>query len=408
VSNQILTFLLLCSFSFAYAQPGCTDPQATNFDATAMTNDGSCLYPATSASLPLVADLPSEMEEISGLAYTSSGLWAHNDGGNANEIYEIDSLTGAVLHTALVIGDNEDWEDMAESEDHIFLGDFGNNPGNRTDLKIYRLNKSELGNNIMNTELIEFSYSDQTDFSENMNNNDYDCEAFFYHNDSLHLFTKNWVNNQTRHYVMSAEPGIHVAQVRETFNTDGLITGADINDEGTIVLLGYTGVGFNFIWILFDYTNFHYFSGNKRRIEYGTALTNSQTEGIAFKNNNEGFIGSEQFDVGQVELPPKLLTFSIADWVENDLVSSLEIGNNIALQVYPNPFDQSLHITLLENQNDHIEFSLINALGNNLWSGSRQASEQFELNGFVHLAPGFYTLIAKSENTVWQKRLVKQ
>jgi len=384
---QILTFLLFCSFSFVYAQQGCTDPQATNFDAAAMTNDGSCLYPGTSASLPLVANLPASMEEVSGLAYTSSGLWTHNDASNANEIYELDTLTGAVLHTALVIGNNEDWEDLAESEDHIFLGDVGNNAGNRTDLKIYRLNKSELGNNIMNTEIIEYSYSDQTDFSENWNNNDYDCEAFFYHNDSLHLFTKNWVDNQTRHYVMSAEPGTHVAQLRETFNVTGLITGADINDEGTIVLLGYTEVGFNFIWILFDYTDFHYFS---------------------FKNNKEGYICSEQFDVGQLELPPKLLTFSIADWVQDTPVSATEIGNSTDLKVYPNPFEQSLFVSLSENQNDNIKFSLINALGNELWNGQRQASKQFELNGFKHLAPGFYTLIAKSENTVWQKRLIKK
>ncbi len=405
---QILALLLFCSFSFAYAQEGCTDPQATNYDAAAMTNDGSCLYPGTSASLALVANLTSEMEEISGLAHTSSGLWAHNDASNANEIYEIDSLTGAVLHTALVIGDNVDWEDMAESEDHIFVGDLGNNPGNRTDLKIYRLNKSELGDNIMNTQTIEFTYSDQTDFSENWNNNDYDCEAFIYHNDSLHLFTKNWVDNQTRHYVMSAEPGTHVAELRETFNVGGLITGADVNDEGTIVLLGYTEVGFTFVWILFDYTDFHYFSGNKRKIEYGTGLTNSQTEGIAFKNNQEGFICAEQFDVGQIELPPKLLTFSIEEWVENEPVATLELGSSKALEVYPNPFEQAFFVTLSENQNQAIHFTLINALGNKMWNGTRQSTQQFELNGFEDLAPGFYTLVAKSKDTVWQKRLVKK
>ncbi len=405
---QILTLLLFCSFSFIYAQEGCTDPQATNFDAMAMTNDGSCLYPATSASLTLVANLSSEMEEISGLAHTSSsGLWGHNDASNPDEIYEIDTLTGAILHTALIIGDNEDWEDMADSEDHIFLGDLGNNAGNRTDLKIYRLNKSELGNNIMNTQIIEFTYSDQTDFSENWNNNDYDCEAFIYHNDSLHLFTKNWLNNQTRHYVMSAEPGAHVAELRETFNVGGLITGADVNDEGTIVLLGYTEVGFNFIWILFDYTDFHYFSGNKRKIEYGTALTNSQTEGIAFKNNKEGFVCSEQFDVGQLELPPKLLTFSIADWVEDEPVSSVDIGSNKSLEVYPNPFEEILFITFSENQNQAIEFSLINALGNESWNGTRQAAQQFELAGFKQLTSGFYTLVAKSKDTIWQRRLIK-
>ncbi len=407
IKNLFLILIAFFTVSKLEAQEGCTDPQADNYDVSATINDGSCTYPTTSGSLTLVAGLPSEMVEVSGLMHsTSQGLWAHNDASNPNEIYELDSMTGEILHTALVIGDNIDWEDMAESEDHLFLGDFGNNPGNREDLKIYRLNKSELGNNIMNTQVIEFSYSDQVDFSENWNNNDYDCEAFIYHNDSLHLFTKNWVDNQTRHYVLPAEPGSYSAELRETFDTDGLVTGADVNDEGVIVLLGYTEVGFTFMWLLFDYPEYHIFEGNKRRIELGTALTNSQTEGIAFRNQTEGFVCSEQFDVGQTELPPKLLNFSIEEWVT--VTSGLAEKVPASVQIYPNPFEEQIHLSFTSNQNELYSLSLVDALGSEVWRKEQLLTRENELTGLPHLSPGLYTLIVHSQSEIWYKKLIKK
>jgi len=391
------------------AQPGCTDPQATNYDEMATFNNGSCLYPFTEVELDLVAELPASLDEASGITHTSnSGLWAHNDGGNENEIYEIDSLTGAVNHTALIIGDNVDWEDMAESDAHIFLGDFGNNPGNRIDLKIYRLNKSELGNNIMNTEVIEFTYSDQTDFSENWNNHDFDCEAFIYYNDSLHLFTKNWANNQTRHYVLPAEPGSHIAQLRETFDVDGLITGADVSVDGTIILLGYENGGafFNFFWLLFDYSEEHFFGGNRRRINLGTPLTNSQTEGIAFKNKYEGYVCSEQYDLaGGFDLPPKLLAFSIEEFLDNS--TSIDEVFATSITVYPNPFTDALVISFSERLPESAECILVDALGNRVWSQNQLLDQQIKLTGFGQLASGFYTLIVNTDEGTAYKKVVK-
>ena len=142
---------------------------------------------------------------------------------------------------------------------------------------------------------------------------------------------------QTKHYTLSPEPGTHTAQLKETYDINGLITGADISDDSQIVLLGYNELGFIFMWILFDFEQSDFFSGNKRRIELGTALTNSQTEGIAFRENGYGYICSEKFTVNnQIILPPKLLSFSIKQWT--DFTNPVE---NVKWQkhfkVYPNP-----------------------------------------------------------------------
>ncbi|MFT5165347.1 MAG: hypothetical protein ACI8P3_000571 [Saprospiraceae bacterium] len=341
--KYLLLLLLLSPFCpKSYAQSGCTDPQALNYDSGAVTNDGSCSYGLTEYTLTEITLLPDELLECSGVESVNSGLWIHNDAGNEDKIYRIDSVSGQILQSVTIAtADNIDWEDITEDEDHIYIGDFGNNAGNRTDLRIYRINKTDLVNNIINAELIEFSYSDQIDFSENINNNNFDCEAFIFYNDSLHLFTKNWVDNQTRHYVLSAEPGNHSAQLVETFNVFGLITGADISDNNEVVLIGYTQIGINFIWLLFDFQGSSFFSGNKRSISLGTGLTNSQTEGITFKEDGYGYICSERFNT----LPQKLLSFSIKQWVDNP-TGIQALDETYQVSVFPNPFQNFLQIEI--------------------------------------------------------------
>ena len=105
---------ILC-VTIGFSQSGCTDPQAFNFSATAVTNDGSCVYQATSIELTQLAVLPDELTESSGISFTDNNLWTHNDGGNLNRIYRIDSLDGDILQEVIITtAENNDWEDMAE------------------------------------------------------------------------------------------------------------------------------------------------------------------------------------------------------------------------------------------------------------------------------------------------------
>jgi type IX secretion system substrate protein len=343
------TILLFLFFSFclkSYTQFGCTDPQALNYDSDALINDGSCSYGLTEYTLTEVTVLPEELRECSGIELLDSGLWIHNDAGNEDKIYRIDSISGQILQSVIIAtADNIDWEDIAEDETHIYIGDFGNNAGNRTNLRIYKINKSDLSNTVINADLIEFSYSDQVDFSENINNNDFDCEAFIFYNDSLHLFTKNWVDNQTKHYVVPAEPGNHSATLVESFNTFGLVTGADISNDNKIVLIGYTEIGLNFMWLLFDFHDNLFFSGNKRSISLGFAGDNGQTEGITIDENGRGYVCSEEFVVGPIYSPQKILSFSIKQWVDNP-TSIQELDETYQTFIFPNPFQDFLQIEI--------------------------------------------------------------
>ena len=339
----ILLLLLIGSLSTVRAQMGCTDPQASNFDENALTNDGSCLYPATDYPLTQVAIMPDELEENSGLAFFNNTLWTHTDAAGEDKLYRIDTTTAEITKEVIIAtADNIDWEELAQSETHVFIGDFGNNDGNRTDLRIFRVSKAELENEqVINADLIEFSYADQTDFTLMNNANNYDCEAFFYLDGNLHLFSKNWIDFQTRHYVIPAEPGTYEAQVIEEFPANCLVTGADIDEEGTIVLLGYTTAGTNILWLFFDYPTGDILGGNKRRVSLGNSLNNSQTEGIVFSGAGRGFIGAEEFSV----LPARLLKFETKQWTTNTMTAIEDISQQFDFQSFPNPTNDLLTVS---------------------------------------------------------------
>lgn len=348
VCLNLLTLLLLPIV--AKGQPGCTDPQASNYNPNATQNDGSCVYDPTFYTPTLIAQLPAAIDEASGLAFFDGRLITHEDGGNDEKLYQLDTTTGAVLtELTIPLADNVDWEDLAESPDYLFIGDFGNNAGNRTDLKIYRLNKNDLLAGSAVPEVIEFSFSDQTDFTPAQNANNYDCEAFLWLNDSLHLFSKNWLDFKTRHYVLAATPGTHIAQLRDSLNVQGQITAADVTADGRIALLGYNvSTSEAFLWLLFDFEGNQVFSGNKRKISLGTALTMSQPEGLAFSYSGTAFIASEKFSL----LPQKLFKMNIDEWTLP--VSVIEDpGPKMPFSlVFPNPFAGRCTLYFAEGSKD--------------------------------------------------------
>ena len=107
---------------------------------------------------------------------------------------------------------NTDWEELAEDETYIYIGDFGNNSGKRKDLVIYRVNKIDLlGERDVTADRIEFDFPEQIDFTGSGQTN-FDCEAMVSIGDSLFLFTKNHGNLKTNLYSLPKTPGDHSAK----------------------------------------------------------------------------------------------------------------------------------------------------------------------------------------------------
>ena len=401
---QKLTIGLAVSLIFfgetSLAQPGCTDPQANNYDPQATENDGSCMYPTTSYTPSQIAVLPGNLTECSGLAYFGNRLWTHLDGGNLSQLFEIDTLSGAVKEIVTIPNSNNtDWEDLAEDDEHIYIGNFGNNFGSRTDLGIYKIKKSNLVGGNPLPELIEFSYSDQTDFTPAVNNNNYDCEAFFFWNDSLHLFSKNWVDFKTRHYVLPATPGTHIAQLRDSLNVVGQITAADISDDGLVVLLGYNKSTIEaFMWLLFDFPESRFFSGNKRRISLGSVIATSQVEGIVFRNETRGYICAEERVINQaIVLPPKLMAFEVAQWLQNPVATTDRFAD-WGISIYPNPAGEYLFISANKWPPSPFKLRVTDVAGKTLLERLYEQPTTAELKIDVSNIPaGTYLLILENE-----------
>ena len=379
-----MRILFLCISFFSLTQIsaqnyGCTDANATNFNPNATVNDGSCLYSVTNYKPTYITILEATLNESSALINDNNNFWTLNDSGNLNALYQINSINGSVIRTVTIKNAvNTDWESIAQSYTHLFIGDFGNNSGTRKNLRILKVSKTDLANTTdenVSAEIIDFTYSDQTTFNSTPNATNFDGEALIFAHDSLHIFSKNWANLKTKHYRLSANAGSTVAALQEEFNVGGLITDASISPEtGNIVLIGYkNGPLYScFSWLLSDYHGSNFFSGNKRLIELGSSLSLGQTEGISLKSDNTGFFTSEQASNSYLTIPPKLHSFNFKSYFGTNTTAILEIKNP-SNRVYPNPCTNQ--ITIECNETTPTKFSINNILGNKVVQGELTLGE---------------------------------
>ncbi|KAF2517336.1 T9SS C-terminal target domain-containing protein [Flavobacterium foetidum] len=287
----IFFFLFLNSI---YSQiPGCTDSLSLNYNPNATLNDGSCEYENLKIRPRYSKKLSDSIKETSGLIDFNNLLWTHND-DHDKTIYGLDSL--GVIKKKIILANviNHDWEEIAQDSLYIYIGDFGNNySGNRKNLQILKIEKRTFLEENPIIEKISFNYSDQTDFSAlKPNKTNFDCEAFIVSKDSIYLFTKQWSSSKTSIYSLSKESGNHTAQLKTTLDTKGLVTGAVyFEDKKLIVLCGYSKTGKSFLYLLYDFKDFDFTSGNKRKIDL--KLPFHQIEGITSKDGLHFFITNE-------------------------------------------------------------------------------------------------------------------
>lgn len=294
MNKSIVVFLLI--FNASYSQiSGCTDSLAKNFNSKATNNDGSCLYENAKIKLLTSLKLSESLKETSGLMAFDNLLWTHNDDHDTT-IYGLDSNGKIEKKIKLEKVKNNDWEEISQDSSFIYIGDFGNNyQGNRKDLHILRIEKKSFLLNKPSIDTISFSYSDQTDFStQKPNSTDFDCEAFVVSQDSIYLFTKQWSQNKTNVYALPKTPGNYIAQLKETLNVDGLITGATLLASGKgIVLCGYSEMLQPFLYVLNEYKNNNFTTGNLRKIKL--KLPYHQIEGIATFDGKLFYVTNESF-----------------------------------------------------------------------------------------------------------------
>ena len=244
----------------------------------------------------LIESLPKKVRETSGLAQYDDLIWTINDSGGGNIIYGLNKISGKVKREIVIKkAKNHDWEALASDEDFIYIADVGNNKGNRTDLKVYKVNKKSLkkGNEDAKSDAIFFTYPDQKVYLRTKRRTRFDCEAMISYGDSLILFTKDWFTYKTTMYSLPKEPGSYEARYMDTFKANGLITGADISEDGKVlVLCGYSNFD-PFLWVFEDYQGTNFFDGNITRIEY-PSFRDAQTEAVLFLGDSAIAVSAER------------------------------------------------------------------------------------------------------------------
>lgn len=342
-------------------------------------------------------DLPVILSESSGAIFFNDKLIIHNDSGNENKLYELDTISGLVTRTVTVTNTtNVDWEDIAQDDTSIYIGDIGNNSGDRTDLKIYKINKSDyLSSTNVTAETINFSYSDQVDFAPNPNNTEWDAEALIsFDANNLILFTKNWVNGTTKAYSIPKTSGTFtVDSLTTTLTSGGLITGATFNPSTEkVYLIGYNLVLQPFVWVSENYTNNDVFSGTNTQTLL-TSLGFEQAEAITYIEANRYFITSESFNIPPLSDNGKLISFTTND----NLLSIIEQATSV-VSLYPNPVKDVLFI-------DGREFTSIEIYDTKLalvYRGYNQKINVSELNKGLYLVK-----INLKDHTYNVKKIIK-
>ncbi len=286
-------------------------------------NDGSCTYDPVSVSPLHTYSLSDQIERTSGLIFWDGYLWTHNDHEDII-LYGLDTTSATIEHKYPLKGVvNFDWEEISQDQNYIYVGDFGNNTGDRKDLHILRIDKSSLKEGNTDIDTIWFSYEDQTDFDpKEAYQTDFDCEAMIVSDDSIYLFTKQWISGKTSVYRLPKIPGNHTALKKASYNVEGLITGATyLETEQLIALCGYTSLLQPFLYLLYDYRGRDFFSGNKRRITI--SLPFHQIEGIATQNGLRYYLSNESFSLQQItNNAQKLHIFDLSSLL-GDYLSSL-------------------------------------------------------------------------------------
>ena len=242
--------------------------------------------------------LPKVINETSGLEIINEVFITHNDSGGEPSLYFF-NLNGEIINSIKLEEEsfweiyNNDWEDITADEDYIFIADTGNNFGNRDNLNIIKVKKTDFSIDGK----IDISYEDQEIFIPRPKHK-YDAEALFLIEDKIAVLSKDRSELFTDLYLIDKESNSkQVLESKITYNVNSLITGGDYNkDMSLLALVSYNSKGNQFL-ILFEDFNLENLADKKFR-KFKIPLERAQIEAIKIIDEKTFWITSEDEGIG--------------------------------------------------------------------------------------------------------------
>jgi hypothetical protein len=232
--------------------------------------------------------LPEKIEETSGIEFFKNDLLTHNDSGGKPNLYRF-TEQGDLINKYLIEGaENNDWEDIAQDKNYLYISDSGNNNGKRKNLNILIVDPKR---DFKKIGAITFNYRDQQNF-EKRKKHPFDAEALVATQEVLVLFSKNRKTSTTELYSIPKTSGNYTLSPKKSFDVQSLITGADYHHRLRLVaLVGYIQSGEQFLYTLssFDMENLKQVKMKKFKLP----LDGKQVEAIKIIDQNNFWITSE-------------------------------------------------------------------------------------------------------------------
>ena len=243
--------------------------------------------------------LPKIINETSGLEFYNNNFITHNDSGGEPSLYVFNEM-GEVIET---IGlnknpdfeiENNDWEDITNDNEYLFVADTGNNFGNRDNLNIIRVSK---GTDFMVDGIIEISYSDQESFFPRPKHK-YDAEAIIVIEDKIALFSKDRENLNTDLYLVDKnQNGSQILTSEVSYNVNTLITGGDYDeDRNLLALVSYNSKGNQYL-LLFENFKLNNLENNTFK-KFIIPLEQAQIEAVKIIDEKTFWVTSEDEGIG--------------------------------------------------------------------------------------------------------------
>ncbi len=249
---------------------------------------------------PRKFSLPPVLKEASGLVIDGDEMIWHNDSGDGPYLYTTD-LHGRLLRIDTLNARASDYEDIcADPSGLLYVGDFGNNRGQRAGAVIYTYDRTS-----GITDSITYTYPGQ-DGGGRLTPGNYNCEAIVELHGSLHLFTKDLLFGDrpfyVKHFRLPAAPGNYVAELVDSlYLPRRVVTGAALDREsGTLylvaynfrMLLGKLPTSSASLIALTDYPEDRFFRGKLRRRNISWAIP-TQHEAVAVYDDRYLYVGAE-------------------------------------------------------------------------------------------------------------------
>ena len=245
--------------------------------------------------------LPKVINETSGLEILNEVFITHNDSGGEPNLYFF-NMNGEITDSRKLEEKsfweiyNNDWEDITADEDYIYIADTGNNFGNRDNLNIIKVKKSDFSIDGK----IEITYKDQETFFSLFPRpkHKYDAEALFLIEDKIAMLSKDRSNLFTDLYLIDKESSsIQVLESKVTYDVNSLITGGDYNEElRLLALVSYNSKGSQYL-ILFENFSLENLAEKKFR-KIKIPIERAQIEAIKIIDNSTFWITSESEEIG--------------------------------------------------------------------------------------------------------------